>query len=142
MWRLLMISEDYWWLKNMQMSLVCVQSNSKKAGTENFLLGMWILIHKYLFCLCSRCKQFQICADGHFVLIHKLWQEICFGLQKVNLLYSNCELRCLQITVNKKCLQTVFCYLVGIELNGKASFSYLVLQWYQCTFAQVPVSMP
>lgn len=137
MWRLPMIL-----LKNTHTSSLCFQASRKRAGAENFLLLLWILMHKCLFCLCSRCKQFPICTDGPFVLIHKLWQEICFGLQKVNLLYSNCELRCLQITVNKKCLQTVFCYLVGIELNGKASFSYLVLQWYQCTFAQVPVSMP
>lgn len=102
MWRLLMISEDYWWLKNMQMSLVCVQSNSKKAGTENFLLGMWILIHKYLFCLCSRCKQFQICADGHFVLIHKLWQ--------VFIPNHFCTVKALLTYLNIAFIERVFCW--------------------------------
>lgn len=98
-WRLTIL------LKKVQVSLLCVEINSKRDGAENsFLLLLWVFIQKYLFCICFRGKQLQMFAGRHSMLIHKLcnlWQ-IYFVSQRMKLLHSTCELKCLQNFANKR----------------------------------------
>lgn len=59
-------------LKNVQVSSVCVETNSKEGWSKKncFLLFLWCSIHKYLGFLQG--KQLQIYADRQFALIHKV----------------------------------------------------------------------